>query len=91
MSQDRERALDEQISALQMEVLDLDHRLRHEREKLADIELFIAGGSLDPMRPASYRLVRLGLANFRLNRFSRILNCLIFAKPRFLGYETSSR
>ena len=45
------------------------HRLRHEREKLADIELFIAGGSLDPMRPASYRLVRLGLAIFRLNRF----------------------
>lgn len=58
MSKDKERVLDDQISSLQMEVLDLDHRLRHEREKLADIELFIAGGSLDPMRPASYRLVR---------------------------------
>ena len=46
MSRDKERALDEQIAQLQREVLDLDHRLRHEREKLADIELFIAGGTL---------------------------------------------
>lgn len=46
MSRDRERALDEQIAQLKREVLDLDHRLRHEREKLADIELFIAGGTL---------------------------------------------
>ena len=33
---------------------DLDQRLRHEREKLADIELFIAGGALDPMKPATF-------------------------------------
>ena len=35
----------------------LKDKLRHEREKLADIELFIAGGALEPMKPASYRYV----------------------------------
>ena len=39
---------------LEAEVADLDQRLRHEREKLADIELFIAGGALDPMKPATF-------------------------------------
>ena len=55
MSRERERELDEQIEKLESEVADLDRRLRHEREKLADIELFIAGGALDPMKPATFR------------------------------------
>ena len=58
MSREKEKELDELIEKLEAEVADLDQRLRHEREKLADIELFIAGGALDPMKPATFRLVR---------------------------------
>ena len=57
MSREKEKELDEVISRLQKEVLDLDAKLRHEREKLADIELFIAGGALEPMKPAAMRSV----------------------------------
>ena len=45
----------ERSEPCEKEVLSLDEKLRHEREKLADIELFIAGGALDPMKPAAMR------------------------------------
>ena len=55
MSREKEKELDDKIAKMEKEVLDLDRKLRHEREKLADIELFIAGGALEPMKAASYR------------------------------------
>ena len=55
MSREREKELDQLIGKLEAEVAELDKKLKHEREKLADIELFIAGGALDPMKPASFR------------------------------------
>ena len=56
MSREKEQEQDDIIARLQQEVLELDAKLRHEREKLADIELFIAGGALEPMKPAAMRL-----------------------------------